>query len=108
MAPILFLLTTLRDRLGGRSGVFDRYARSLKIRYFLLKGLYQSQEAEKRRKFVNFFFKAEARIYTELFALKRATFKERLVIFCRKIFTFITKMQRNSKSLFKNGEQDIY
>ena len=36
------------------------------------------------RKFVIFFEKAEALIFTELFGLKRATFKEHLVFFVEK------------------------
>ena len=53
------------------------------------------------------FEKAEAYIFTALFAHKRVTFKDHWILFCRKIFTFVRKILRYPRNLFKNVEQDI-
>ena len=51
------------------------------------------QEVEKRRIFMNFFLKVEAYIFTELVAIKRATFIKHSVIFLQRniyIYNIIT------------------
>ena len=66
-----------------------------------LKGLYlSSQTAEKSRKLVNFFEKAYAYIFTELFARKRATFKEHLVLFSWKNNHVYSKVTTKIQEVF--------